>query len=57
VFQSRRASRIPKYFPPNLHLYMSRTIKIVLALFVVAVLYKVAFGGSEDVEVDYEPAE
>ena len=36
---------------------MSRTIKIVLALFVVAVLYKVAFGGSDDVEVDYDPAE
>ncbi|ELY69539.1 hypothetical protein C489_04561 [Natrinema versiforme JCM 10478] len=36
---------------------MSRTVKIVLALFVIAVLYKVAFGGSSDVEVDFEPAE
>jgi len=36
---------------------MSRTVKIVLALFVVAVLYKVTFGGSNDVEVDYDPAE
>lgn len=36
---------------------MSRTVKIVLALFVVAVLWKVALGGSSDVEVDYEPTD
>ncbi len=36
---------------------MSRTVKIVLALFVIAVLYKAAFGGSSDVEVDYEPTQ
>ncbi|ELY74557.1 hypothetical protein C487_15414 [Natrinema pallidum DSM 3751] len=36
---------------------MSRTAKIALALFVIAVLYKVAFSGSSDVEVDYEPTE
>ncbi|SEV94985.1 hypothetical protein SAMN05216285_1250 [Natrinema salifodinae] len=36
---------------------MSRTIKIVLALVVIAVLWKVAFGGSSEVEVDYEPTE
>ncbi len=36
---------------------MSRTVKIILALFIVAVLWKVAFSGSSDVEVDYEPPE
>jgi hypothetical protein len=36
---------------------MSRTVKLVLALVVIAVLYKVAFSGSSDVEVDYEPTE
>ncbi len=39
---------------------MSRTLKIVVALFVIAVLWKVFAGGSEDIEVDdveFEPAE
>ncbi|AEH37808.1 hypothetical protein Halxa_3196 [Halopiger xanaduensis SH-6] len=37
---------------------MSRTIKLLLALVVVAVLWKVALGGSADVEeIDYEPTE
>ncbi len=36
---------------------MSRTVKIVLALFIVAVLWKVAYSGSSDVKVDYEPPE
>ena len=40
---------------------MARTvIKALVALFVIAVLWKVAFGGSSDVDVDdieYEPAD
>ncbi len=36
---------------------MSRTIKILIALFVVAALYKVAAGGSSEVDVEYEPTE
>ncbi len=36
---------------------MSRTIKFVIALAVIAVLWKVVAGGSSDVEVDYEPSE
>jgi len=41
-------------------LYMSRTVKILIALFVIAVLWKVVFSDSSDVdieEVEYEPAE
>ncbi|SIR04104.1 hypothetical protein SAMN05421809_0174 [Natronorubrum daqingense] len=41
-------------------MYMSRTVKLLLALFVIAVLWKVVLGGSSDVEieeVEYEPVE
>ena len=39
---------------------MSRTVKILIALFVIAVLWKVVAGGSSDVdieEVEYDPVE
>ncbi|ELY61770.1 hypothetical protein C493_01679 [Natronolimnohabitans innermongolicus JCM 12255] len=39
---------------------MSRTVKILVALFVIAVLWKVVSSGSSDVdieEVEYEPVE
>ncbi len=36
---------------------MSRTVKILVALVVIALLWKVVGGGSSDVEVEYEPAE
>ena len=36
---------------------MSRTIKILIALVVIAVLYKVVAGGSSEVDVEYEPTE
>ncbi|SIR88901.1 hypothetical protein SAMN05421752_104225 [Natronorubrum thiooxidans] len=39
---------------------MSRTVKILVALFVIAVLWKVVSGDSSDVdieEIEYEPAE
>ncbi|ELY38475.1 hypothetical protein C496_17672 [Natronorubrum tibetense GA33] len=39
---------------------MSRTVKILVALFVIAVLWKVVLSGSSDVdieEVDYDPVE
>lgn len=38
---------------------MSRTIKILIALTALVLLWKLALGGSsaEDVEVEYEPAE
>ena len=36
---------------------MSRTVKVLIALIVVAVLWKVLTSGSSDVEVDYDPIE
>ncbi len=39
---------------------MSRTVKILIGLFVIAVLWKVVLSGSSDVdieEVEYEPTE
>ncbi len=36
---------------------MSRTFKILIALFVIAVLYKVVAGGSSEVDVEYNPVE
>ncbi|GAB3663930.1 hypothetical protein GCM10028856_02270 [Halopiger thermotolerans] len=43
---------------PIVQSYMSRTVKVLLALVVIAVLWKVAFSGSADVEeIEYEPTE
>lgn len=36
---------------------MSRTLKILVALVVIAVLWKVVSGGSSEVEYDFEPTE
>lgn len=36
---------------------MSRTIKMIVALFVIAVVWKVAFSGPSDVEYEYDPTD
>ncbi len=36
---------------------MSRTVKILLALIAIAVLYKVVLSGPSEVDVEYEPTE